>query len=83
MKTILSLAATAFVVVAATSFASTPGRADAEYPWCAITGTGQDGMPKCSYSTIAQCNAFLGGQAGFCQPNPRATANAQVIRGAR
>jgi hypothetical protein len=85
MKTCLALAATAFVAVAATSFASTPSRAEIEYPWCSITSAGQSGTPACRYSTLEQCNAFLaGGVTGFCQPNPRATANAQVIRrGAR
>lgn len=83
MKTLLSLAATAAVAIAAMSFASTPGRAEIEYPWCSITSAGQDGTPRCRYSTLDQCNAFVTGQ-GYCQPNARATANAQVIRrGAR
>ena len=84
MKMLLSLAATAFVAIAATSFASTPSRAEIEYPWCSITSAGQSGLPSCRYTTLDQCNAFLSGVTGFCQPNPRASANAQVIkRGAR
>jgi hypothetical protein len=84
---LLSLSAAAFVAIAATSFTSTSSRAEVEYPWCSITSTGQSGMPSCSYSTLEQCNAFVAGQAGFCQQNPRATARAQVTsttsRGAR
>ncbi len=85
MKTsLLSLSATAFVAIAATVLASSPSRAEAEYPWCAITSTGQSGTPNCYYATLDQCKAFLSGQAGFCQSNPRATAQAQVPRrGAR
>jgi hypothetical protein len=79
MKTsLLSISATAFVAIAATALASSPSRAEVEYPWCVITSTGQAGGPSCSYATLDQCNAFLAGQAGFCQPNPRATAQAQV-----
>ena len=85
MKTsLLSLSATAFVAIAATVLASSPSRAEVEYPWCAITSTGQAGGPSCSYATLDQCKAFLSGQAGFCEPNPRATAQAQMPRrGAR
>ena len=85
MKTsLLSISAMAFVAIAATALASSPSRAEVEYPCCVITSTGQAGGPSCSYATLGQCNAFLAGQAGFCQPNPRATAQAQVTRrGAR
>ena len=85
MKTfLLSLSATAFVAIAATALASSPSRAEVEYPWCAISSTGQSGTPNCYYATLDQCKAFLSGQAGFCQSNPRATAQAQVPRrGAR
>jgi hypothetical protein len=85
MKTsMLSISATAFVAIAATVLASSPSRAEIEYPWCAITSTGQAGGPSCYYATLDHCKAFLAGQAGFCQPNARATAQAQVTRrGAR
>jgi hypothetical protein len=86
MKTsLLSLSATAFVAIAATALASSASRAEAEYAWCAITSTGQAGGPSCYYATLEQCQAFLAGQAGFCQPNPRATALASQVkrRGAR
>jgi Protein of unknown function (DUF3551) len=80
MKTfLLSLSATAFAI-AATALASSPSRAQVEYPWCAISSTGQSGTPNCYYATLDQCKAFLSGQAGFCQANPRATAQAQAPR---
>ena len=78
--TLLSLSAGTFVAIAATALTSSPSRAEVEYPWCAVTSTGQAGGPSCYYATIDQCRAFLSGQAGFCQPNPRATAQAQVPR---
>jgi hypothetical protein len=69
MKTLLSVSALALVAIAATTFVSTASRAEIEYPWCSISSTGQSGTPTCRYATIEQCNAFLAGQAGFCQPN--------------
>lgn len=85
MKTsLLALCSTAFVATAATSISSVPGRAEVEYPWCAITSIGQSGLPACLYATREQCIAFIGGQAGFCQPNPRAVPPAPLKkRGAR
>ncbi|MDQ8729926.1 DUF3551 domain-containing protein [Bradyrhizobium sp. LHD-71] len=72
------------VAVAATMLTATPGRAEVEYPWCAITSIGQSGMPACLYSTLEQCRAFIGGQAGFCQPNARLVAAPRTVkRGAR
>lgn len=91
MKSIGLAASAAFIaaiaIVAAivtTTVAPTPARAEIEYPWCAITSIGQSGMPACLYSTREQCVAFIGGQAGFCQPNARYVAPAAPARrGAR
>jgi hypothetical protein len=82
MKTsLLSLSAAA--AIGAMALAASPARAEIEYPWCAITSLGGGG-PQCSYSTREQCQAFLAGQAGFCQPNARAAAQTQAPRrGAR
>lgn len=68
---LLSLSAAAFVAVAASSLASSPVRAEVEYPWCAITSLSR-GTPMCDFATIDQCRATIGGGAGFCQPNARA-----------
>lgn len=75
-------AASAVVIatVAVAAITTTPARAEIEYPWCSITSIGQSGMPSCMYSTRDQCNAFIGGQAGFCQPNPRYVAPAAPAR---
>ena len=70
---LLSLSATAFVAIAAGTLASSPGGAEVEYPWCAITSLSR-GTPICDYATLDQCKAFIGGGAGFCQPNARASA---------
>jgi hypothetical protein len=78
MKTsLLSLSAAAVVLAATATLASPPARAEVEYPWCAITSLSR-GAPRCDYATIDQCRAFIGGGAGFCQPNARA-AQAQML----
>lgn len=86
MKSIVSAVSAAIMTVyAVATMTSVPARAEIEYPWCSITSIGQSGMPACMYSTREQCTAFIGGQAGFCQPNPRyvAAAPAQGKRRAR
>jgi hypothetical protein len=66
-----SFSAAAFIAVAAGSLAATDGRAEIDYPWCAMTSTGQSGKPSCVYVTLEQCRAFLAGQAGSCVRNAR------------
>lgn len=41
-------------------------------PWCMISGRGGPGggMPDCSYHTLQQCMASLGGGADRCTENP-------------
>ena len=53
--------------------ATTPVRADIEYPYC---GYGREGSGGCMYATIEQCRAFINGAGGACYNNPRYTANA-------
>jgi hypothetical protein len=59
------------IALAATSFAATQARAEIDYPWCAMTSTGQSGKPSCVYATLEQCRAFLAGQSGSCVRNAR------------
>jgi len=66
-----ALLAGAIVVLVASSIAATEGRAEIDYPWCSISSTGQSGMPACRFSTLEQCQASIGGMAGFCQRNSR------------
>ena len=81
---LLSFSAAAFVAIAATAFASTPSRAEIDYPWCSMTSTSQSGIPSCRYSTLEQCQAFLAGLGGSCQRNSRIIAQEQMgKRGAR
>jgi hypothetical protein len=41
-------------------------------PWCMISGRGGPGggMPDCTYHTLQQCTASLGGGADRCTENP-------------
>ncbi len=43
-----------------------------EYPYCA---SGTWGSGGCSYATLEQCRAFIGGAGGTCVSNPRYTPN--------
>lgn len=73
-----ALCASAFVAVAVMAVATTPVRAEIDYPWCAISSTGGLGQPLCHFATLAQCTAFLSGLAGSCRPNPRTTVQGQT-----
>ena len=68
-----------FIGVAAVAIllASAQGRAEIDYPWCAMTSTGQSGKPSCMYATLEQCRAFLAGQAGSCVRNARIVVQEQ------
>jgi hypothetical protein len=84
---LLSFSAAALVAVAAIAFASTPSRAEIDYPWCSMTPTSQSGIPACRYATLAQCEAFVAGLSGTCQRNSRIVWQEQQMqatkRGAR
>jgi hypothetical protein len=69
-----SLSAAAFIAIAASPFAPTEGRAEIDYPWCAMTSTGK---PSCVYATLEQCQAFLAGQSGSCVRNARIVVQEQ------
>jgi hypothetical protein len=76
----------AFVASAASSFAVTLARGEIDYPWCAMTSTGQSGKPSCVYATREQCLAFLAGQSGSCVRNARIVVQEQqqmIKRGTR
>jgi hypothetical protein len=68
-----------FVSLAAvTSLASAQSHAEIDYPWCAMTSTGQSGKPSCVYATLEQCQAFLAGQSGSCVRNARIVFQEQI-----
>ena len=79
---LLSLSVAASMAMVATALATSPARAQ-EYQWCA-NASQFGGAPLCSFATLEQCQAFLSGQAGFCQQNARAASPAPAgRRGAR
>ncbi|CAN5416371.1 hypothetical protein BH11PSE4_BH11PSE4_25570 [soil metagenome] len=62
MRFIMSAAAVIVAMSATPSFAR-------DYPWCARTSSNSfDG--GCDFTTFAQCQATVSGQAGECQLNP-------------
>ena len=66
MRTITFLAAG---VTALMGLALAPaGAAASEYPWCARYGDDHGGT-NCGFSTLAQCEAALSGNAGICDRN--------------
>ena len=72
----LIFAGTASVI--ATLGMSTPVRADVEYPWCGYISV-VGGSQSCTFATVEQCRAYVAG-SGYCAPNPRASALAQMPR---
>jgi hypothetical protein len=78
MKTFTSLFIAAAATLSVAAATTAPARADAEFAWCAFLNT-QGGSQSCLFATIDQCRAYIAG-AGFCQPNPRAQALAQMPR---
>jgi hypothetical protein len=48
--------------------ATTPVRAEVEYPWC---GYARLGAGSCGFATLEQCQAFITGTGGRCERNAR------------
>jgi hypothetical protein len=59
----------------AATVTTTPVRAEAEYAWCAHEASQNQ---SCSFTTLAQCKAYVDGPGGYCQSNPRASAFAEM-----
>jgi hypothetical protein len=74
MKTPFVRPSVAAFAAAMLSLASSAGRAEPVYAWCAVSSSGGLGQPLCHFVTLEQCNAFLLGLSGSCRPNPRAAA---------
>src|SRR5690242_3815144 len=47
-----------------------PAHAEIEYPWCGYMSVFQGQQQSCSFNTLEQCRAWLGGN-GYCDTNPR------------
>jgi hypothetical protein len=71
-KSLLSLMVTAVIAVAASSLASSQARAEIEYPWCGNSPAGQSTGPKCTNTSLEQCQAALFGMNGWCTRNSQA-----------
>jgi hypothetical protein len=80
MRRVLTLAA-----LAAALFANIPAtRAqDGNRRWCAVVNIGFDSISEtCIYRTIEECRPFvLAGNRGFCNENPRYSAEPLKRRG--
>jgi hypothetical protein len=57
---------------------STDGRAEAAYPWCAISSMSM-GTQTCSFASLDQCRAYVA-PLGFCQPSARYTSPPDTAR---
>jgi len=59
--------------------AFTGGSANAQnYPWCADYGGRMGGASNCGFATLAQCQAALSGNGGFCNRNTQYSGNGPV-----
>jgi hypothetical protein len=70
LLTTATLVAAAFAV-----FGASPSQA-ANAQWCAFTSSTMS--TDCAYYTLAQCQAFVSGQAGSCERNIIGVRNAQA-----
>ena len=70
MRAILAILISLTAGAALNGAAVDTARAD-QYKWCAIMGGGNDGgMTNCYFVTLAQCQAYVSGVGGYCQPSP-------------
>jgi hypothetical protein len=83
-RLLLNLAVIA-VLVAASLLVSHPAYAEIEYPWCGNSPAGQGSGPKCSYTSLEQCQAAMLGLNGWCTRNSQTVWREQqgVRRGVR
>ena len=56
-------------VAAAAVLAPSSGRANIEYPWCAVYSGDAGGASNCGFVTWEQCMATVSGIGGSCEPN--------------
>jgi hypothetical protein len=75
-STINSLLVATAALLAAAVVSTSPVRADVEFAYCGFGAT-QGGSQSCTFVTLDQCRAYVAG-GGYCQPNPRASALAEM-----
>jgi len=80
MRSILAIAACAALSLAAGTQRS---HAEVTYPWCAEYS--MQGSSNCGFATLAQCQAALSGNGGYCSANPmfRGTQEFTPVRRSR
>ena len=77
-----TISAAALLLVATASSASAQSYPNA--PWCAVINTGFDVRWECYYRSVEECTPnVLGGNRGFCNPNPYYQAPAGASRKGR
>jgi maltoporin len=76
----LSFSAAAIAVAMLASLAPAPARAEIEYPYCGYARLGAGG---CTFSTLAQCQAFIAGTGGRCERNARYAQGANAAASTR
>ncbi|MFZ0147564.1 MAG: hypothetical protein WAM72_04310 [Xanthobacteraceae bacterium] len=70
-KTLAKLIVGLIVIVAATWFGTSSGRAYGGAPWCAVYSIGKDAYWDCQYRTVEECVPnVIAGNRGFCNLNP-------------
>ena len=52
-----------------------PAQADFDYPWCGYMSMFQGQQQSCTFNTLEQCRAWIGGN-GYCDTNPRGARQA-------
>lgn len=72
----LILGATTLALATLASPLVNPGRA-ANFPFCAM-GTSVC-AEACDFASLEQCRAFIAGDKGYCQRNPRYTSGANAL----
>lgn len=81
VKTFSFLLVAAAAAFTAAVMTTAPARADVEFAWCGFLSI-SGGAQSCTFNTIDQCRAYVAG-SGFCEPNPRAPAMAQMPKRGR
>lgn len=74
----------AAIAAAALAGATSSARAEVEYPWCAEMHMGRSGpVQSCGFRSQAQCENYINGIGGYCEPNLRYRARPEPRRRTR
>ena len=74
----------ACAAVAASLTVSIPAaRAGTNWPWCAVLLDTEGSATNCGFVSREQCEGYLSGIGGFCEPNPFYRARTPAPRPSR